>query len=329
MYGAEDFTAAPPLGPELTSGKWRVRVIDGDARITEELVSGKEVWSMRNRRVMVDFNRKGQIIKDSGGLFGSWLGSLSNDLNMLPIDYTDWRKVPTYRKEMAWKVIQKKFCFDDPRKRKKYVLSILGCRCRDLKQRIWRTYRRNTLQESFDARPGLVPEDQWKGFVEMQFTDKAKEEETGREPNRGELFIASRSRSDGTFVCEDARICADKLKEVMTESSIQSEAHEAYEQVFGPENSGRVRCVGRGPTPSKYFSNLECTSSTAEVKHLKGRVKDLEDKLDMVLSSSSTTEVKHLKDRVKDLEEKLDIVTDALCKLVESKVQDRFQVIAL
>lgn len=64
-------------------------VLDGNGRITEELVSGKEVWSMRIRRVMVDFNRRGQVIKDSGGLFGSWLGSLSNDLDMLPINYTD------------------------------------------------------------------------------------------------------------------------------------------------------------------------------------------------------------------------------------------------
>ncbi|CAE5960003.1 unnamed protein product [Arabidopsis arenosa] len=156
-----DSQAPPPLGPELASGKWRVRVI----------------------------------------------GSLSNDLNILPINYTDWRKVPNYRKEMAWKVIQKKFWFDNPRRRKKYVLSALGVRCRDLKQRIWMKYRRNTIEEAFEARPGLIPEDQWKEFVEMQFTDKAKEEETGKEPNRAELFIASRTRSDGSLLSNEARIC--------------------------------------------------------------------------------------------------------------------------
>lgn len=35
-------------------------------------------------------------------------------------------------------------------------------------------YRRNTLEEAFQAKPGLIPEDQWKEFVEIQFTDKAK-----------------------------------------------------------------------------------------------------------------------------------------------------------
>lgn len=58
-------------------------------------------------------------------------------------------------------------------------------------------------------------------------------------------------------------------------------------------------------------------------------MKDLEEKLDMVLRSSSTVVIKHWKDRVKDLEEKLDIVTSVVCKLVESKVQDGFQVIYL
>ncbi|CAA7054529.1 unnamed protein product [Microthlaspi erraticum] len=174
MSGAEDSIAAPPLGPELASGKWRVRVIDADAKITEQQLSGKEVWSMQNQQIMVDFNRKGQPIKDSGGLFGSWLGSLSTDLNILHINYTDWRKVPKYRKEMAWKVIQ--------------------------------------------------------------------EEETGREPSRSEIFIASRCRSDGSFICDEARISVEKLKQVMTEGSIQGEAHDTYEQVFGPENPGRVRC---------------------------------------------------------------------------------------
>ncbi|XP_024016175.1 uncharacterized protein LOC112089662 isoform X7 [Eutrema salsugineum] len=211
------------------------------------------MWSMLNRRVMVDFNRRGRPIKDSGGLFGSWLGSLSNDLNILPINYSDWRKVPKYRKEMAWKVIQKKFWFDDPTRRKKYALSALRARCRDLKHRLWKDHRRNTLEEAFEARPGLIPEDQWKEFVEMQFTDKAKkmrerniksrskhkiphalgkkslarksdemEMETGVEPNRGELFIASRTRSDGSLVCNEATISVDQLKQAMTQN-IQSE----------------------------------------------------------------------------------------------------------
>ncbi|KAG7648713.1 hypothetical protein ISN45_At01g037920 [Arabidopsis thaliana x Arabidopsis arenosa] len=91
---------------ELATGKLKVHVRDLDGNITEENVSREQVWSIQNRRVIVDFNRKGQPIKDLGGLLSSWLGSFSYDLNVLPINYTDWRKVPRYMKEMAWQMIQ-------------------------------------------------------------------------------------------------------------------------------------------------------------------------------------------------------------------------------
>ncbi|KAG7585534.1 putative transposase Ptta/En/Spm plant [Arabidopsis thaliana x Arabidopsis arenosa] len=313
----ENLVAPPPLGPELASGKWKVHVRDLHGNITEENVSGKQLWSMQNRRVIVDFNRKGQPIKDSGGLLGSWLGSFNYDFNSLPINYTDWRKVPHYRKDMAWQVIQRKFWFDDPIRRKKYVISTLGNRCKDLKQRLWRRHRKNTLEESLVARPALVPEDQWRDFVHDQFSDKAKkmrerniksrskleiphalgkkslarkahdiEEETGIEPSRAEMFIASRTRIDGSMICEEATICAEKLKEFMSQKLPgDMPSNDAVAQVFGPEHSGRVRCVGRGPTPSKYFSSFGSTTSNLEMVEMKSKMKILEDKFDIVASA--------------------------------------------
>ncbi|VVB03954.1 unnamed protein product [Arabis nemorensis] len=120
-------------------------------------------------------------------------------------------------------------------------------------------------------------------------------EETGIEPSRGEHFIASLTRSDGSFVCNEAKICADKLTQVINQN-IQNEAStnkngskDAFEQVFDPEHSGRVRCVGRGPTPSKYFKRLETqTSSAAEMVEIKSYVKRLEDKVDIMASALQT-----------------------------------------
>lgn len=48
----------------------------------------------------------GQPDEDSGGLLGSWLGQLSNDVNLLPIDYADWRVFAPHRKDKAWDIIQ-------------------------------------------------------------------------------------------------------------------------------------------------------------------------------------------------------------------------------
>lgn len=35
-----------------------------------------------------------------------------------------------------------------------------------------------------------------------------QQEETGIEPTRAEIFIASRMKLDGSMICEEARICA-------------------------------------------------------------------------------------------------------------------------
>lgn len=142
-----------------------------------------------------------------------------------------------------------------------------------------------------------------------------QEEESGVEPSRAEIFIASRTRKDGSMVCEEARICAvstfsafkitramlctfalftwncflqEKLKEVMNkklpgETSLKNDA---IAQVFGPEHSGRVRCLGRGVTPSTYISSLESTSTiNVEIVEIKSTVKNLADKVDIVASA--------------------------------------------
>ena len=48
----------------------------------------------------------GQPIGESGGLLGSWIGQLSNDVNFLHINYNDWRLVNPHIKNKAWEVIQ-------------------------------------------------------------------------------------------------------------------------------------------------------------------------------------------------------------------------------
>lgn len=71
------------------------------------MLTTKDVWKLQNRQVIVHFDeRNGQPDEDSGGLLGSWLGQLSNDVNLLPIDYSDWRLYLPHRKERAWEVIQ-------------------------------------------------------------------------------------------------------------------------------------------------------------------------------------------------------------------------------
>lgn len=70
--------------------------------------------------------------------------------------------------------------------------------------------------------------------------------------------------------------------------SNESRPTDVFQQVFGPEKPGRVRCIGRGPTPSKFFSNLESSLPNSEIIAMKARMKDMEEKLQIVTDALYT-----------------------------------------
>lgn len=75
---------------------------DGDGNVEGKMVTSKDVWKLRNSKLIVHFDEHTeQPVDDSGGLLGSWLGQLSNDINLLPINCSDWRLVSPHMKERA------------------------------------------------------------------------------------------------------------------------------------------------------------------------------------------------------------------------------------
>ncbi|KAG5405842.1 hypothetical protein IGI04_011961 [Brassica rapa subsp. trilocularis] len=66
---------------------------------------------------------------------------------------------------------------------------------------------------------------------------------------------------------------------IVERSNITASLDDEYSKVFGPERSGRVRCLGRGPTPSKLLkmSNTpNLAASNSEVVELKSQVSGLQ-----------------------------------------------------
>ncbi|XP_019099725.1 PREDICTED: uncharacterized protein LOC104784095 [Camelina sativa] len=251
-----DYNMPPPLAPECKSYKWKIEVI----------------------------------------------GQLSTDVRLLPIDYADWRLVSSNIKEKAWELVQSKFKFDDPMMRKAYVMSALGSRCKDVKLRLWKEHKKSNLIETLRNRPEKIPENQWSHFVHKRFTEKWKKMQErntrsqknntmphlcgrksfsrkrneikvkiGKTPCRAEFFIETRKKPDGTFVSEEAKIRAVTLTTLMEQnpqvpSNVTARLDDEYAQVFGLESSGRVRCVGRGPTPSKLVRH-STAATTQEIEN--------------------------------------------------------------
>ncbi|XP_048620313.1 uncharacterized protein LOC111213807 [Brassica napus] len=254
-YLETEYDMPPPLAAECKSFKWKIEVIDTAGKIEGKMITSKEVWKIQNSKVIVHFDEvSGQPIGESGGLLGSWLGQLSNDVNLLPINYSDWRMVNPHIKTKVWEVIQSKFWFDDPPTRKVFVMSALGSRCKDVKLRLWKEYKRDSLSETLLNRPENVSENQWGHFVHMRFTEKWKEKLT-------------------TLLGQKSHVTNNDI------ASLDDE----YAQVFGPERPGRVQCVGPGPTPSKLVNHSPVTRQEIEnsemVIDLKSQVKELSDQV--------------------------------------------------
>ncbi|XP_048592046.1 uncharacterized protein LOC111213214 isoform X3 [Brassica napus] len=315
-----EYNMPPTLAPECKSFKWKIEVIDINGNIEGKMVTSKDIWKLQNSRVIVHFDEtSGQPIGESGGLLGSWLGQLSNDVNLLPINYSDWRLVNIHIKNKVWEVIQSKFWFDDPTMRKVYVMGALGSRCKDVRLRLWKEYKRDNLSDMLQNRPEHIPENQWGHFVHMRFTEKWKKMQerntknqkkhtmphvcgrksfsrrrneikikTGKTPSRAEFFIETRTKPNGSFVSEEAKTRVEALTILLSQNPhatnhAPASLDDVYAQVFGPERPGRVRCLGRGPTPSKLVRRSTVTIQDIEnsgmVVELKTQVKELSDQV--------------------------------------------------
>ncbi|CAL9223934.1 unnamed protein product [Arabidopsis halleri] len=235
-----DNASAPMHTQGREQGKWVVNVISSDGTLTQERLTAQDIWGMENRRVVLEFGPYNQPEDGSGGIFGTWLGMFSNDVNKFPINYVDWRKVPIWRKDEAWEYIQSKFYFDASNEKiKKFVMKSLSQKCKGVKTRLWNTYRRNTREEAIEVRPEFIPKEQWQDFVHLQFREKAKtlrEQnvksrshyktphtlgkksisrkskeiflKTGKRPSRGEIFLCTRQKANGSFVNAEATTIA-------------------------------------------------------------------------------------------------------------------------
>ncbi|KAL5124713.1 hypothetical protein HKD37_02G005061 [Glycine soja] len=99
----------------------------------------------------------------------------------------------------------------------------------------------------------------------LSFTGSSKLLETGKLPSRGQLYIETHKRKDGSFVNEAAKTIKEQIEVGLTQSIVdESEVSplDAVGRVLGLEHSGRVRCMGLGVVPSNTFRNTRLRASS-------------------------------------------------------------------
>ncbi|XP_039139122.1 uncharacterized protein LOC120276444 [Dioscorea cayenensis subsp. rotundata] len=123
------------------------------------------------------------------------------------------------------------------------------------------------------------------------------------------MWDATHKKKDGSYVNEEFRKkleAAHDLQVSYTSSSANFEQNEINEMVFqkiyGAEHNGRVRGLGLGPTPSRYFSVISKFTSTsasttdnnhkAELENVKLELAEMKDKYEKL--SSDLADMKEL-----------------------------------
>ncbi|PPS16581.1 hypothetical protein GOBAR_AA03993 [Gossypium barbadense] len=221
-------------------------------------------------RVKVSRNSHGQPVGSEARLLAGYLGIISRNANMFPINYESWHHMPDSNKNQALDNIKERFALevsDD------YIKKELGKKWRDHKSTLKKLYFKKdiSLEEKLRNVPPRMLSRQKQKFTHMagskSFASVAEAEEvsSGQKFGRLQFFEITHRKKDGSPMTSEAGEIMEKLKEkkaeyeaiASTDSSVNHENidNKIITEVLGPERYGRVQFQGSGVTPTQYFGS--------------------------------------------------------------------------
>ncbi|RYR27838.1 hypothetical protein Ahy_B01g051900 [Arachis hypogaea] len=225
-------------------------VTDGVRKFSK--LSVKEAIALSsNTKIVLLFNSELQPIDQAAGLLSGFIGSFG-------ADYSQQLEAGEQSKEGTCRV----FYYEDDaeEKIKRDILKRIGKKWKDTRHHLFhRCYKQiRTYEENLQHHPKGIDKNDWKKFVDYRLNEETQEREQGRSIGRGELFIMTHKKKDGSYIHPDVRVVSDG-------SSKNLSQNDSLAQVLGKEHPGRVRALGAGPCPTQVFGNAdEQLSSSVE-----------------------------------------------------------------
>ncbi|XP_057723261.1 uncharacterized protein LOC130939176 isoform X1 [Arachis stenosperma] len=316
--GSQEHTR--PFGGRQSSEYWTVETVGTDGTIKTRRLKVKEMDNLsRDEQVVVNFEDE-QAIGEAQGLLAGYLGTLAVDCKLFPINFSKWSGplgIPRSRFEECFSnLLKPKFHF-------KISEGIAKRYCKLSLAKKWSQHRIKLWKEFYDP----CMSRQWASFIQYRFLPSTMEMcrrnkearkkqtiphtggskpisrkrheiflETGRKISRGEMYIETHKKRDGSFVTDEARDIAEQIEVLMTQNEkdeSRPSTNDAIGKVFGEEHSGRVRCMGMGATPTNTFRNgnhpsqlaNSSTSMSSTTNYSQADFKRLESKFDGTLAA--------------------------------------------
>ncbi|XP_058115372.1 uncharacterized protein LOC131258227 isoform X5 [Magnolia sinica] len=241
-----------------------------------------------NTRKQVEFNQVGQPVGENAASFSTFLGQLTR--TYCPIRYVDWRSIPAAVKDNIWSMIRDTYEIDVKYRSK--VLQKVNKSLRNWKWELRKHYDRFD-QDAERKRncPKGVKQEEWDSFVDVESMEqsisrrengKASRKEmkrphtTGRRgaartaekmqkenPNtiitRTDLYVATHTRSDGSYPTQELSTTMEKIKSIIASDPASTQRdldHDPVAQVCGRDSRGIIRGMGEGISKTTIMASI-------------------------------------------------------------------------
>ncbi|RAL50382.1 hypothetical protein DM860_017663 [Cuscuta australis] len=182
-------------------------------RITVNVVIGLDAGT----RILVPMNKLLHPVKKAGGLFNRFLADIAKRPRFCPINYGDWRVVPTVYKKRILEYIKKKFVLPSTDSVQDKILSTIGERLRGYKRFLQKKYiQKGTTKEDLYnlpivessaneglVRPREVDDAMWAGFVTLSFSPEFEKKSQHGKTARGKLTHSHTNGSESFAISFD------------------------------------------------------------------------------------------------------------------------------
>ncbi|KAL8211241.1 hypothetical protein R6Q57_005678 [Mikania cordata] len=228
-----------------------------------------EIWKMvSNERILVMFNKFGKPVGDIGKELVKYSGTLVRMPEHVSIEHSDRRKVPMQQggyhggKWRTWKGVLKPRGYDPSLTIDEIVAQQINnddrvnpTQFKELVKHWFTPEFQNTCAKKRSSRSNMKEPHVTGTKSSARLPHEVVMKNDGVYSTRGEMYIKTRTRKDGSVVDDEAASVVASLKDQ------DDFTRDDYSKVKGPEKRGYVRLVGRMPA-TKDKGDSEINSQT-------------------------------------------------------------------
>nr|XP_025653057.1 uncharacterized protein LOC112749013 [Arachis hypogaea] len=319
LFVAQEVEGQHNNGKRKDTDFWEVTVIEDGVRKASRMSVKEAIALPSNTKIVLPFNKELQSIGQAAGLFSGFLRSLGADYSQFPICADSWKHVNKAKKEHAYDLIKRVFHYEDDagEKIKCDIMKRIGKNWKDTRHHLYdRCYKEiRTYEKNLEHRSKGIVENEWKKFIDYCQKEETKkkckqnvldqsnqlythtggskilarkkdevEKEQGRLVGRGELFILTHKKKDGSYIHPDARVVSEAIANVERQdgSSRHLSQNDSLAQVLEKEHPGQVHALGARPCPTQVFGNAagQLSGSAEPNEKYERRIAELTAKLE-------------------------------------------------